>query len=50
MKCINCPYHSRLSSQDWCDIGKKSKRISPTDATKDVPCSKYDKKQLRENK
>ena len=50
MKCINCPYHSRLLGQDWCDIGKTPKRLNYQEINLDVNCSKYDKKQLKEQK
>lgn len=50
MKCVNCPYHSRLFGQDWCDILNVPKRISEVDVTKDVPCAKCERKQLKEQK
>lgn len=47
MRCIDCPYHSRLLGQDWCDIGKTPKRISYSDSMVDVPCSKLLKKEKK---
>lgn len=47
MRCINCPYHSRVLGQDWCDIGVIPKRISEEDARKDLRCGKYERKKRK---
>lgn len=50
MRCVDCVYHTILLGQDWCDIEKgKPRRMSHSDAIKDVSCIKYDKEKRATN-
>ena len=44
MRCVDCEYCQYLDYTYFCNIWKKSYRISREDAQKDVPCWKYDRR------
>lgn len=47
MRCIDCKYHSVLDGKYWCDFDKKKPtRIKHDDAIKDVPCIKFEERNV----